>query len=356
LINQLIYSETTDDIIKMPFNNNLCRDLIKPLQTNVKFTDDNPFGVDDDWRDHPENTIKYRYQYNAFLIDYLMSFNHENNDVFIYSNLRPFEVYVKHISKLPLQDNQDEVEIDEKMIRYAIINSITLEPYDGKMSYGEKFIRLILDDKVVDAHIIIEIAFDYIQYMKKYPIIEMMLPLCKLTAEQMDMFVRHYKNGDIYIIKHFMNWGLMPSEKQIHMLISNKNKFDEAFIKEFNVEINAGYVIANIKAGNHKIIGVNPKQKWKFTVDQKKELNICIFEHMFTKAQIESMRKLYDLTYDIDSLLSLCKHEASIPVFNYLVDLGIKPTVECLYYMIPKHCSHSRVHDILSKSVNAKVD
>jgi hypothetical protein len=271
----------------------------------------------------------------------------------MYYDLRLFDDYVKQMPNLPLPDH---VEIDEKLIRYAIVDSITHIPDDGKMTKGEKFINLLSDDKVVDDQLLLNIAFEYIEYMDKYPIIKMLLPKCKLTAEQMDIFVKYYKNGDIYTIKHFVNWGLIPSEKQIHTLISNKNKFDENFIKQFNVEINGEYVIANIKAGNQKIIGVNPKQKWKFAETQKKELSVCIFENTFTKAQIESMRKLYDLTFDVDSLLTLCKHEASIQIFNYLVDLGIKPTVECLYHIIPKHCHHSRVHDILSKSVNAKVD
>lgn len=335
---------------KMSFDSKLCYKLIEPLIKKAVITDHNIFGIDNDsW------VLTQRYQHTGDLMNYIMSGDKINASYFRYWHVELFDKYVKHISKLPLPE-PDNVEIDEAIIRYAIINEITLKRGDGKQTKGEKFIKLISNDKVVDDHLILNIAFEYIEYMRGYPIIEMLLPKCKLTPEQMDLFVKHYKNGDIYKINHFVHWGLPPSEKQIHMLISNKNSFDENFIKEFNVEINANYVIANIKAGNQKIIGVNPKQKWKFDENQKKELNVCIFENAFTKAQVESMRKLYGLTYDVSSLLSLCKNSGSIPVFNYLVDLGIEPTVECLYHIIPKHCSHSRIHDLLSKSVRAKVD
>ena len=338
----------------MNFNTQLWNDLIGQL--NYTFNGNSPFLNNHmiyNW-----DIIEYKYQYNTDLINHLLYLYNEihNTDLYAFEKinrrnifLNTFDSYVEEKKKKTLSNS---TQIDERIIRYAFIDLICRVPYSNGTSSGKQFLLSILKDNVADHHTVLNIASQYIEYMKECSIIENIISLCKLTNFDMDIVSKYYKNGNMNILNHFLNYGIIPSENQIHMLISNKNTFDESFIKKFNVDINAEYIIANIKAGNYNILGVKPKQKWIFNDDQKNRLSIYIFENNFTKSQIESMRKTYNLTFTIDSLITMCKYNGSIPIFNYLVDLGITPTVECLYYIIPKHCSHSRIRDILIKSMN----
>lgn len=338
----------------MNINIELWNNLVRQL--TCTFNGNSPFA--NDQRIYNFNMIEYKYQYNSDLINHLLYLYGEvqNNNLYEYETitkrnifLNTFNDYISVMENLPLSNS---TQIDERIIRYAFIDLICIVPYSNMTSSGKQFLLSILKDNVVDHHMVLNIASQYIEYMQECSIIENILSSNKLTSFDMDIISKYYKNGNMNILNYFLNYGIVPSENQINMLISNKNTFDESFLKKFNVNIDAEYIIANIKAGNYNILGVKPKQKWILNDDQKNRLSIYIFENNFTKSQIESMRKTYDLTFTINSLITMCKYIGSIPIFNYLVDLGITPTVECLYYIIPKHCGHSRIRDILNKSMN----
>jgi len=334
----------------MLINEELYEKLTMPLRN--KLDEGNVFNAIDDptwcWK-WMGDSITHKYRYINQLVDYILSIK---LDKFNYDHqIKVFDTYVNTMMELPMKSTGKPI-IDKQIIHFAIIRSVVDQRNEdaGGVTAAESLIRCISEDNLIDNNEILDIAFEYIQYMNSYYIIRYLLPRCKLTQEHLDTFCKHYKYADIHTVSDFADWGLRPSRQQICQLIANKNRFmDEEFINEFNVEINSDYIIANLKAGNHKIIGVNPKHTWTFDEKQKKELSTCLFENDYTKKEIISMKERYGLTFDINSMLTLCKNEGSISVFNYLADLGIKPTLECIRHLIPKHCFHQRVHDILSR-------
>ena len=67
------------------------------------------------------------------------------------------------------------------------------------------------------------------------------------------------------------------------------------------------------------------------------------------------MRKQFNLEYDDECFLDFCKNDGSMATFNYLMEFNITPTIECMYHIIPFHCSHVNVRNIL-KTVMEKID
>ncbi|MCJ7636683.1 MAG: hypothetical protein MUO21_04270, partial [Nitrososphaeraceae archaeon] len=102
--------------------------------------------------------------------------------------------------------------------------------------------------------------------------------------------------------------------------------------------------------GIYPIEGLD-KGKIKLSDAEKKRMNKYIFSHKFSKKDLANMQKQFGLVYDAECMLDFCKNDGSIATFNYLIDLGIKPTVECLTHLIPKHCGHKNVRNILEKSI-----
>ena len=333
----------------MPVNDKLYMKLIEPFTASAIPRSENNITRNSRFDKFP---FKWKYHYIDNMVDFAVTC-----DTTEYDGVYKFNEYMRDIINLPL--SHKHMVISERTMKYIVIHFITTQTcyklgntfvsYEKHSQDVYKFITEMINDKLVDPNIMLNIAFEYGEHMKSCGIIETLLPLCKLTIEQMDQFAKHYKNGDIYTVNHFVNWGIHPSEAQINSLISNKNTFDDKFLKEFNIQLNSGYIVACIGAGYYNIPGVRSKQKLTLTDDQKKLVSVSIFRNDFTKSQIETLRKQYDLTFDIDCMLALCKNSGSMALFNYLADQGIKPNMECICHLIPKHCGHAKVRDILKR-------
>jgi hypothetical protein len=208
-----------------------------------------------------------------------------------------------------------------------------------------------MNDKIFNGNDIYEVAIIYAEYEKAHIFLEEALKDMKLSNEHLDKVIDRYKNGDCDILKHFLPWNIIATKEQYNNLVQNNNLTSPELMKELNIPLDNNYFLVCIKVGQYPIDGISKKDKIKLNLEEKKLMNKYIFNYVYCKSDIIALKKIFDLTFDDECLLDFCKNYNSITILGYLIDHGIKPTVECLYHLIPKYCKHQKVHSILEKSL-----
>ena len=306
------------------------------------------------------NTTTFR---NHMLAQCIKKYDYINDIVhfFVFSS-RFAEAYIYNIYNeyihyvLEKQKSNSDININDIVIHFTILSCIRYDEY--KIGYGTNYgiiqyhnlIENLIIDKIVSALNVFNIAIKYGEYTNAHQIIEIALKYDKLSEYHLHKILDNYKNGSCNIFKYFESWKIYPTNEQYCLLINNDNKCDLNQMKQFNINIDSKYIIASIASGVYPVTGLNTKTIIDLSDSDKKIITDNIFNGKFEKNQIANMKKQFNLEYDLDCMLNLCKNSDSYSIFSYLVSLGIKPTVECLYYFIPKHCKHKQVHKILEMS------
>jgi hypothetical protein len=232
------------------------------------------------------------------------------------------------------------------------------EKYDAMVEVSseesDKFydiISNIIDDKLISGEQLFKIAIQYSKYVKMHPILNLALKSMKITNYHLDELTKEY-NGSLDILKEFDKWLVLPNKKQYCKLVENNCIPDPDLMAKYNIPLDNDYVLASIKAGRYPILGIPIKDKILMNDLEKKQLKKNIFLHQFSKKDLNNMRKQFILTFDQECMADFCKNDGRIAIYKYLIDLNLKPTVDDLINLIPKHCSHSNVHTLLSLAKN----
>lgn len=303
-----------------------------------------------DFRDRMLTHCKNKYDYINDIVHFLV-FSSRFAEAYIYNIYNEYIHYV-----VDKQKSNSDINIDDIVIHFTILSCIRYDEYE--VGYGTNYgiaqyhnlIENIITDKIMSAIDVFNIAIKYGHYTNTHQIIEIALKHDKLSEYHLHKILENYKNGSCNIFKCFESWKIYPTNEQYCLLISNGNKCDLNQMKQLNVNTDSKYIIASIISGVYPVAGLNTKTIVDLSDSNKKIITDNIFNGMFEKNQIVNMKKQFNLEYDLDCMLNLCKNSDSYAIFSYLVGLGIKPTVECLCYFIPKHCKHKQVHKILEMS------
>lgn len=280
-------------------------------------------------------TLKYKYQLLNELINDLIGNNFRARE-----KMDIINAYSKH----NILNNLSNIStiIHEKTIRYLVICYATMNYYDNDVKYTEVFIKHVSDYIGLDKSL--NIILQYSNKSKIHELLFELLSKCKLNDHHLDLLKKHYK-GKIDVLNYFMRWSMHPSTDYLSEFITNnvieytqinKDAYDDFNYILFHIKMNRYDKVKKINLGT-----LNDKQK--------KLLNYCIFSNEYPKFTIISMKKKFELNYDIDCLKLECKHNGRVAIYNYLTELGIKPDMECLCEIIPFHTSSIRVNDILNK-------
>ncbi len=323
----------------------------KPIQKiDYNFFSSPTYKNKDDFVNHVLLHCKNKYDYINDLVHFLV-FSSRFAEAYLYNI---YNEYIQCIlSKLKSNSN---INIDNLVIYFTIASCIRYDEY--KSGYGVNYgidqyynlMENLICDKIVHATNIFNISIKYGQYKNVHPIIEIALKHDKLTEQHLIKILDNYKNGTCNILQYFELWKIYPTNEQYCLLINNGNKCDLVQMKQLNIDTDSKYIVASIVSGVYPVAGINPKTTIILSEDDKTIIKSNIFNGRFDKNQIINMKKQFNLEYDLDCMLNLCKNNDSIAIFSYLVSLGIKPTIECLYHFIPKHCKHKQVHKILEMS------
>lgn len=314
---------------------------INPLPQNLFVK--NYTNLDDFFSFMWKNCI-HKYDNINELVDYLI-FNNR------FANEYKYEIYSKYISrtlKCKLSNDPNiNTNIDNLVVHYAIISNVRTD----KPIFCE-LVNHLVNDAVIDTNELFEIAIIYAQYTKGHPFLEIALNRNKLNEYHLSQILTNYKNGSCDILNHFIKWGIYPTHVQYISLVENRNLSDLKLMKSLQFSTSNDYILASISSGTYPIDGLSNKTIITLTDDEKIFMKKFIFgKANFNKTQISNMKKQFQLEYDLGCMLDFCKNDGNITTFKYLIDQGIKPTVECLRYLIPHHCFHKTVHKILELSV-----
>ena len=314
---------------------------IKPLPQNL-FTK-NYTNLDDFFSFMWKNCI-HKYDNINELVDYLIfsdRFAHEYK----------YEIYSKYISrtlkcKLTTDPNIN-TNINNSVIHYAIVSNVRVD----KPIFCE-LVNNLINDNVLNVNEFFEIVINYAQFPKAHSFLEMALNCNKLNEYHLSKILTNYKNGSCDILNHFIKWGIYPTHVQYISLVENRNLSDLKLMKSLRFSASNDFILASISSGTYPIDGLDHKTIITLTDDEKIFMKKFIFgKATFNKTQISNMKKQFQLEYDLDCMLDFCKNNGNTVIFKYLIDLGIKPSVECLRYLIPHHCHHKNVHKLLEMSI-----
>ncbi len=232
---------------------------------------------------------------------------------------------------------------EEKQQQYSII----APKYNNKF---HKLIENMVNDGVITGEKLLNIVIKYQKYVKVHSLLSFALKSTKLSELYMDNLIKEY-NGNLDILNHFASWNIIVTKEQYYKLIENGCMSDPNLMEKYNIPFNSEYVLATVKSGIYPIPGIPPNNKIILTENEKEKLLEYIFKKSFPKKELNNMKKQFSLTYNDECMLDFCKNDGSLATYKYLISLGLKPTIECLYYLIPKHCSHRNVKNILDDAL-----
>lgn len=316
---------------------------IEPLNKNI-FSEKNFININD-LLCFMYEICKNKYDYINELIDYL-TFNN------VFCGYQKYDIYNKYI-QFTLTCNQiNYSSVNDLVIHYTIISHIK---DTNKNIQKFALAKILITDKLLDNDKLFEIVSNYIQYSESHPFLKMALEQIKLNEYHFDKIIEKYKNGQCDILEYFVKWGIFPTQEQYCSFAKNKNTSGFKLLRTLNLSTYNNFILESINSNKYPVDGVNIKTIVKLTPAEKMYINKSIFTRKpnasFTKHQISSMQRQFELEFDEECMLDFCINDGNFELFKYLTQSGVKPTVECLHHLIPKFCFHKKVHNILNLSI-----
>jgi hypothetical protein len=294
--------------------------------------------------------INYRYQHIDQLVNFLIYSRR-----FASFRTRIFLKYLEHTMKKPMNPMKEgrETKINQQIVTYALICMIAGTYEYNNPSWNceivNNFFDSIIADKLFESQELVNLLIKH----SRYPNVEIEKYLAKIRLDEshLDLLIEYYKGGDVKILEHFLNWNIIPTNDHMKkLLICNTNNHGFKLSTDFKVDYK--FIKNCIACGKYPIPNLDKKTKVKLTNKEKKDLCPLLFRGNFNKPHVKSIKKQFDLKFDLKCMKTLCSFTSSLSLYNYLIDEGIKPDLKCMANFIPKFCSHAKVRTILNKAMD----